>query len=250
MNSTISKSLWQAEMLRFTAFPATPAVDKGAKWWERLCNQEPPSRIAGDDRIIESGILIEDKCMLTIDQQPGRVDFLLLPFRTSEKAKLFQSIDSIDNATKLLSDVVSRWLVMAPTLVRLAYGGTFSQLSPSRVDGYKAISAYLPALAVDPEHSTELSYSINRPRDSKTGIAGLVINRISKWSVVKGVELPSESPGQPEKVLPSSAYASRVEIDVNTALEFPNPFERKELPLIAEELFTLGIELATLGDRP
>ena len=95
-------------------------------------------------------------------------------------------------------------------------------------------------------------YRINHPRDSSSGITDLRVNRLTKWSVAlrRGVGF-SVGPTGVSGVSPGQAFfACRLDLDINTAVDFQSQLSREQLPQIFQELVDLGNEIAGEGDIP
>ena len=149
---------------------------------------------------------------------------------------------------------MNRWLTLdsCPEIQRVAFGAVLLSPVDSKVSGYRQLAAYLPSVTIDPEHSTDLLYQINRPRESATGIPDLKINRLSKWSVAQistaGLVL------EPTRILyhdvPQAYLACRLELDINTAAERREPLPRETVSNVWQELLNLGMEIVIDGDQP
>ena len=135
-------------------------------------------------------------------------------------------------------------------MIRLAFGAVLLQPIKSHQDAYKQLGHYLPSITLDPEGSSDFLYQINRRRDSTTGVAGLKINRLSKWAMVNFMTMRFSS--SPELMLyhPSTATTSfvQLELDINTVPDFQGELEREQLPSVFSELVQLGCEIASQGD--
>ena len=111
------------------------------------------------------------------------------------------------------------------------------------------MSALLP-FQLDPEHSSDFAYQINRPRKSERGLQCLKINRLSKWSVIllQGFQI-SVGQGVP-KLLPVAVpqAACCLQLDINTDEDHQTEFPRENIVAIFEELVESAQEIATKGD--
>ena len=103
---------------------------------------------------------------------------------------------------------------------------------------------------MDLEHSSDFLYQINRARDSTTGIADLKINRLSKWSVaaIRTGGIILEPAGITYQQTPQAIFACRLELDVNTQPEGPDPLPRTQTTSVLTELIDLGREIIAEGD--
>jgi hypothetical protein len=245
---------WQAESLRLTLFPARTAQTAEQTWWNDLFGEPPEVRNSrlkiGEQR--EEGPFEEGKLILAV--QPGRVDWR---FTVAEKGvnvgevrKIGPFLGSLDKFSKLMLD----WFELGtcPATRRLAFGAVLVIPAKDRQEGYRQISAYLP-YDLDPEGSSDFLYQINRPRDSKTGIAGLRIHRLSKWSVATIYWMESELFFGLASALHfqgPQVFACRLELDINTVPDLKNELVQEQLPEVFRELLELGKEIAREGDVP
>ena len=214
---------------------------------------EPPEVRVSQPRMggqQEEGPFEEGKLVLTI--QPTRVDWLFAV--AEDKEPNVGEITAIGAFPELLDKFLTQmlhWfeLETCPSAQRLAFGAVLLQPVESRQEGYRQLSAYLPCVQLDPAGSSDFFYQINRPKNSSSGMAGLRINRLSKWSVAvtRGSVL---SFGQVSTLhtLGSEHFACRLELDINTAPGFSGELTQEELPVIFQELVDLGKEIAQEGD--
>lgn len=247
--------LWEVETLRLTAFPipATPLKDPG--WWTALMGEPVETKIIqqklGEQR--EEGPFLSGTLINLL--RPHRIDWLLSPTRDQiGEAMGFETIGSFLELTGPFVELMVRWLDsgMCPVLQRLAFGAILILPVDSRTTGYRKLSPYLPSVTLDPEGSSDFTYQINRPRDSSSGIAGLKVNRLSKWSVASTRLLgflvePELSPGVDRG---EEYFACRLELDINTAPGRQEPIPQNQLGRVFKELVELGREIVTEGDLP
>jgi hypothetical protein len=162
---------------------------------------------------------------------------------------------SFESALQSIRDIAIKWFPEAPSIQRLALGAVLLLPAANRQEGYEILGRLLPALEVDPENSTDLSYSINRPRLSKAVGPSLRINRLSRWSVVQLVGFRLQVPtnaGDISKPLTqdSELTAARLELDINTSADHRESFLPGLLVPILDELTEMAIEVAGKGDVP
>lgn len=242
---------WIAESLRLTVFSIPGTVLGESAWWNSLLNE--PSEINTtrpqyqDEGPFENG-------RLTLTVKANRVDWTYTP----DLRKLEEGLPSIGPFAEALdkfSGLMRRWLENSPPIKRLAFGAVLLQSAQDRITGYDAISKYLPAIKLDGRTSSDFVYQINRPRDSRIGIQGLKVNRVSKWSVMRmqrlQVEIQSgESQATPMVIPHEKNSACRLELDINTSPEFSGDIPKQYLVSLFEELVSLGREIASKGDIP
>lgn len=253
-SARLSLTAWQVETLRLTAFPSPAAQVTEPTWWTDLVGEPPETRILHPRKggWQEKGPFKGGKLVLRV--QPNRIDWLFTPVNDQEQeVESFPTIGSFPESLDVFLPLMVRWfdLETCPPVQRLAFGAVLLQPVEDRQAGYRQISPYLPSVQLDPEGSSDFSYRINRPRDSSSGIIGLRINRLSRWSVATwraaefsvGPALVGYFPGEEH-------YACRLELDINTVPDFQGELHREQLPQIFEELVDVGKEIATEGDIP
>lgn len=246
-------SAWQAETLRLTAFPAPSANISTPTWWTELLGGPAETKVL---RPSKGGELEEgpfEGGRLRLMTQLSRIDWALFPIPAkAEGAEGFLTVGAFLKILDPFLRLMLRWfeLQTCPSVQRLAFGAVLILPVENTVAGHRLLSAYLP-IKLDPEDASDFGYQINRRRDSKSGIPGLRINRLSKWSVlsIQTIEL---SLGQSAaRYYPGGEqFACRLELDINTIQEFQGEFSREQLPGVFQELVDLGCEIASLGDVP
>ncbi|HLF84261.1 MAG TPA: hypothetical protein VI837_08815 [Blastocatellia bacterium] len=178
---------------------------------------------------------------------PQRID-CVLSARENE-ALAFNLIARFSEALESFKTIAIRLLASSPNLIRLAFGAALLQPSDTRAIGYQQLAAFLPYVRLDPENSSDFLYRINRRRASKV-VEGAEINRLSTWSVAALVnaQIPLLPAGK--AVFTTECFASRVELDINTAQEWKADLPNDLLESLFQELTELAIEIAEQGDRP
>lgn len=244
-NKIIRSSDWMALQLRLTAFPSEPIELPRGGWWLELVGEEP------DVQTYKKVLQIEEigpygKGRLLLTANPVRIDWHLLP----AEIELTDEIPSIGSFSESMLDfmpLMNRWLSgHNRSFLRLAFGTELLFPVSNRRDGYEKLASLIP-VQIDLEKSRDLSYQINRRRDSRLNIEGLEINRLSKWSVIKSNvglqqgEIAFDLPGL-------ERYAVRLELDINTVLEAQNDLRQEVLIPLYTELVELGVEIAEKGD--
>lgn len=244
---------WLAESMRATNFPSPAAeVDPGA-WWHRLLDREPDTRVVrpGVGEWKEEGEFAGGKLTLNINAA-GVIQWTLSPTPLKEVPTEFPTVGRFVDACEAFCPLVRRWFEFAPRLDRIAFGTTALLPVANRVEGYRLLSQYLhDVVRIDAERSSDLLYQINRRRHSRSGVADLEINRLSKWSVAEMRILAQafSAPGVEARLLhPMSAC--RAELDINTAPEYRRGFASPVSAEIFEELVALAREILETGDRP
>ena len=245
---------WEVNTLRATTFVGPDFnVHPEISWWTQVVEndaEESRSRRSVGE-LQESGVF-EGK-RLVLDIKPGRVDWNLsaLPGPPDELPEMLPTIGPLNDVLTSFLRLTSKWLDVCPPASRIAFGAILIKPVPDRETGYSAISELLPTVEIDPENSFDFHYQINRPRTSLSGITGLRLNRLAKWSVAatfrlqvgagvggRGVVHDAEQP----------RFFCRLELDMNTDSEFSEGFSRDNMRPVFHELVDLGRQIAEGGD--
>ncbi len=250
--SYVSIDAWQAENLRLTVFLRPNDMIIEQSWWDDLFGDSPDatSALPKMKQKREEGRFDEGKLVLMV--QPERIDWLFTVDKQELNVEELPTIGPFPRSLERFSELMEKWLGLdtCPPIQRLAFGAILSLPVKDQEQGYRQISVYLP-FTLDPENSSDFMYQINRPRGSSSGIAGLRINRLSKWSVATTYWLKSKlSLG-----LASAAHSSRtqlhscrLELDVNTMPDFKGELTQEQLLPLYQELINLGKEIVENGD--
>jgi hypothetical protein len=254
---TGAEHVWQSEHLRLSGF-LTPSNNLNSDgWWESVTGSQPESRTARPSRgeVVEVGNFLDGT--LTLSIQPGRIDWTLTPAQAQLEDFDIQikSVGRFPDIAKLFSAAMDKWLRVCPDLVRLAYGTVLLSPVKDRDAGYALVSRYLPSIKID-SSSRDFMYQINRPRPLEKD--GLLINRLSKWSVAAHHRVRMAfSAGSPPEIgsatilsdPESVVYTCRLELDLSTPVQ-PVELPHDKLPSIFGALVALGSEIAYEGDIP
>jgi hypothetical protein len=240
---------WRAEQFRLSAFPALGAATRSADWWEAATGLQPEQNTANPRKgsAVISGPLGTAKLVLGLE--PDRIDWLLVP--DIEAMTLGNEVPHLGALTNVLggfSEIIERWLARddVPELARLAFGAVLNHPESDRRSGYQRLPDYVP-VEVNPD-STDFQYQINLPVASRTGVEGLEINRLSKWSVAVYTRFALRvNGGVAQRTVQAPLYAFRVELDINTSQMFEGALPRPRLIDLYRELASLGQDVAAAG---
>lgn len=245
--STTHNTDWKAQSLRLTAFLSPSAQVGEQDWWTVLTGELPDSTISQPKIGVkkQEGKFKSEKIegQLVLSVQISRIDWQLTPLNAPESG--FPTIGLFSDAVDLFSELMMRWLEIAPPIQRLALGAVLHQNTVNAQEGYENLSKYL-TFPLDKD-SSEFLYRINRPRKSQH-ISELLINRLSTWGVVllAGFVL---SPNEPMRYSSKPAeFALSLELDINTSADFLDELTSEKLPEILQELVNLSQEIAEKGD--
>jgi hypothetical protein len=243
---------WLVEQVRVTAFryPGV-AVDAKSQW--SVFSKDPPEEISekpGVQTTRLEGSFGSGRLVLSID--PVRIDWNLVPLSSPETlaADVFPTIGGGPDAIVAFLGAGAVWLSSedCPRLLRLAFGCVFIRTFEERVKAYEFLAGKLPAIDIDTKNSSDLLYQINRPKPS-TVVDGLKLNRLSKWGVLRARVVLQSGTSEPVKYPPiGERFATRLEIDLNTAAERDEDLPRKLQAALLDELVKEGNEIAGKGD--
>jgi hypothetical protein len=246
MASVVLKDIdaWEVDLLRLTIFTTAPLSAEMLSWWTSVTGVQPEatsSRATVGIHTVEGGY---KHARLVLNIGPGRIDWMLVPPAPSAENPT-PVIGGYADTARLFSELLKPWIRDTPTsLFRIAYGAVLRLPAADKASAYKVLGQLIPSLKVDPDNSSDLMYQINRARQSKV-IDGLRINRLSKWLAIHFgvIEAVSRVKGS------GSEHFCRVELDVNTDLEYKPDIRAKAIELV-DELHNLGAEILTCGDIP
>ena len=236
---------WQAEHLRLTLFHSPTNI--GAGVWREFTHEDPSEQttqakaaIIREQGPFRGGVLVTEI-------RPDRVDVV-----HSAAMDAASSLPIIGPCESLFSEFVQsgcEWLsTQKHDVRRVALGSALLLPGPDRETGYRRLAAYLP-FAPDPS-AFDFVYQINRRRDS-TSVPQLLLNRLSRWSVVKvQATAISFAPGTSTAyAIGDPTFACRMELDVNTAVEGGTPIPPNRMADLLHELATLSHEIIESGDQ-
>ena len=242
---------WQAQVLRLTAFLATP-LDPGivAEIWHLAAGAAPET----DDNRPREGIRRQagpfSDWQLEIVIAQGRVDWILSP-RARADAPPALYFASLERAMTPFRAEAKKWLAIgSPSILRLAVGAVLLMPMPDRKAAYKKLNELLSSVQVDPAHASELLYQINWRRLSGV-VPNLQLNRLTKWNalVVRVFSFPLS-----QAVLQSSPTTGEqfcaLECDHSTVADRTEAFTTKQADDLLQELCDLVEDNACKGEVP
>ena len=251
----LATAVWRPQLLRLTAFTTSTYGAEAVKWWDAVVAEPPESKT---EKIKESLVSVEGPCGLyrmVLNCTLNRVDWILAgELKPDDEISEMPSIGEVAPTLRLFGERLIPWLESAPPTVRLAFGSILVIPAANKVEGYKLLQDHVRALAIDAEKSSDLLYQINRPRPSAI-INGLIINRLSKWSVALMQRFAAGITGGEKPTFQSATFAPalsgcRLELDINTAADNAEPLAQNMIRPLYDELTTLALEIVNKGDIP
>ncbi len=244
----LSPTSWQAELVRFVAFTASPFVDES--WFRLFTGEEPSEESKARDRGLTraEGPFMNGR--LILDFLPDRFQFLYSP--TPSKAPA-SGLGPARAAWAAFVEGVETFFAQAtcPEVKRVGLGSICSYRVADRTGGYRVLSGLLPTVTFDPDTDEDLFFQISRPRQSAT--FGITINRLCKWTVpirsVVSVQIgPGGNPAAVVREGPES-HAAVVELDINTDRQREEPIPAEHLVPLLKEFVGIAGNILTEGDR-
>jgi hypothetical protein len=244
---------WQAEHARLTVFPMPDATTRSAEWWQAVTGGQPDETKMNPKKgtTLIQGALDPGKLILKLE--PDRIDWMVAPSeRDMDELAATREFPTLGPAMEIVdafSAIAEKWLARddLPAIARMAFGAVLTHPEVDRQAGYLRLPDYVP-VQVSPESSDFLYQTNLPPVPSATGIEGLRLNRLNKWSVVTWRPIALRFTGTAVQAQPvPGAFALRVELDINTAPDFAGPIPHARLVDIYRELVAAGRAIASNG---
>jgi hypothetical protein len=233
-----------AQLLRITLFPSStlPGTDD---LWHRLTGRDPEIDESRRTEALHRQAGPHGEGELEVRVQPIRID-LLMKALTSDVASPKLHLGSFDAEAEAFLRLARPWLGdIRGDIVRAAFGGMVLYRATDRAEAYGLLDRYVPSVKVDAEHTKEVQYRVNRPRESKQGIT---LNRITTWTPM-AVKVDLSTLGS-KAVRISEEHFLRLEFDHNTPAERTEPLEQEAIVPIFDELLEMATENALQGECP
>ena len=245
---------WRAESLRATAFyAANEPVSDAAQVWEVVTGGTPDrvsSRPREGTQTAEGSI---QGNVLVISSQVGRIDLNVRPMPPAPNVRMdgFVTLGLLTETLPSFLETAKAWLRASPPSIRLAFGSVLLRETESISTGNEEINRLLPSVQIDAKDSSDFFYQINRRRRSLS-TNGVLVNRLSKWSVMQGgsVDLVAGVGLGLQVSSGQEFYGCRLELDVNTIGPQNHPIPKAKIIDLFGELTRLGKEIADKGDIP
>jgi hypothetical protein len=243
-------STWNANSLRFTAFPeANFQID--TNWWENVVGESPETEIsqAKTGTLQYEGNFEGGKLVLGIQKNPAlpRIDWVYAP---SDFDETLPSLGDFGRAVNIFEQYISKWLISSNlSFKRIAFGLTLHQPISDKKQGYELLaSRYLGISPHFGENTSDFLYQINRIRQSQQ-VEGLPINRLMKWSVGRYQPMITIiSPTQTTQQSLPESFMVLLELDINSSPEYMSSFKDLEASNLLKEFVSLAYEIAEKGE--
>jgi hypothetical protein len=243
---------WQLLNARLTIFLAPDALVPPTLWRD-LIGEEPENSVVqrATATRTERGPFADGNLSLQI--QPMRIDWVHEPVGVGAVGGLPPVLGVFPTAADALLQLGRRWVTngwFPPSTPRVALGFILISPAPDRESGYRELGQFIDGVPNTPD-ATDFQYQVNRPRASRTGIDGLQVNRLSKWSVgAYGVFVISSaavaaSPSTTTQLL----HHLRLELDINTSADFQRPIPRESVESVIDDLLSGASEICEHGNH-
>jgi hypothetical protein len=187
---------------------------------------------------------------LKLQVQPMRVDWRHEPTGIGSAPGLFPVLGPFPQAADSLLELGRRWAAnnSFPDTPRVALGLVLVSLTTDRASGYRELADFVDGVPTNPDAS-DFMYQVNIPRDSHVDVAGLRVNRLSKWSVgLYRLLALTPAAASPDQIGPSLVHL-HLELDINTAPGLQELLSRDKVPVIIDDLFDGAKEICDRGTR-
>lgn len=240
---------WQVESLRITVFPEYYSKISPIKLWDEFIDEEPDKVQIERDKFDARHKEFEDR-IVALAKQERRINWHYLP--KQDESASHPELPEWGNLQAEVDNLLywsTRWLAFPYIMPvnRLAFGAALMIPTIDPASAYSQLQQLLPDMAL--ENASDFSYQINRRRSSET-IEDVQLNRLSRWNVA--ILEPNQSNLDPAADLEGNtierAFATRLELDINTVPQGSSALPTESLTSIFEELVQMGLEIASEGD--
>jgi hypothetical protein len=238
---------WSVRVLRLTAFLRSPIEAISPDTWAHATGQTPTidqsqprqlSRMQGGP--IGPGFLI-----FQLHGLARRLDWIMGPPPEDPGGGVPPAeFGPVETALVAFNEVVRAWLAATDIASnRFAVGIIGVIPKPDRIAAYKALQDFLPSVKMDPEHSRDFQYRINRPKLSRVLGPEVELNRMTTWNALR---IQVSGPAGPFSGL-GGEFVS-VECDHSTPAEREDPLENAKFVDIYDELVDMALQNLERGE--
>ena len=234
---------WLIDQLRCTFFIESLPNTNDFLSWEQLIGS-PPDTSSYSPKLSKGEEFGQFEIgHLRLSYVPNRIDWLYIPFISSEEQLLdFPTLGSSNESLSVFIPLMEKWLESCQPINRMALGITIHRPSADHNEAYEFLNKLLQYVEVD-GNTSDFKYQVNRKRKSQSGIEDLYINRLSSWQAIKlMIKIQKEDAG--------IRYACQTTLDVNTHQDYEDVLPQDKLKALLNELVEMSIEIAEKGDLP
>jgi hypothetical protein len=240
---------WTAETLRLSVFFPEMAELKLADWKKVTGKEEPETLQSAAGRRSMIGPFLGG--VIQMNALGPRIDCIILPKAPTETMEegYIPNIGTFKQICKDFVEATAPWLAgIARPINRVAFGGVALSKREDLRDAHETLLGLLQSVNGDPDKMKELNFRVNWPKNSRN-VNGLVLNRITNWSVLQ-IRLQLVVQAGQQTIVNDGALSIviRMEFDHNTDGDRTDTFEPKVLVPIYDELAALALENAEKGE--
>jgi len=245
---------WYAEKCRATVFTKDRVdSDSLVEVWKSFCEQEPEDihKIPRVAATIMTGAFSKiEGALLELVNEPPKLEWRLASVPNPKFDEVgVPCIDTLARVLEAFVPNVRAWLASdkCPALTRLAFGAILNKPSTSYLSALTQLQTYLRSVQIDTDNMQDLMFRVNRPRQSKSGVSGVTINRLSIWSINRLLSTEIDLGAPTKEVASTNVYCANLVLDINNAPR-QEPLSREAVLRLFDELLALGKEIAAKGD--
>ncbi|MGA2600060.1 MAG: hypothetical protein ABSH09_24085 [Bryobacteraceae bacterium] len=235
---------WTLESARLTVF-LEPNFTRFPTLWDDVVGEEPETSIFQKPTAMRVAYGPFAGGRLQLQAQPVRLDWIFDAPEPGDETGKRNTLGAFpDGATPLL-ELVYRWAKSNsfPETRRIALGFTLITPALDRLSGYRELRNFIDGVPAN-EEASDFLYQVNIPRKSTTGIEGLTINRLSKWSVML-VRLMALSSFGAVLEGPENSVV-HLDLDINTPQNF-GMIPKERIREVIDDLLSGALEISNSG---
>jgi len=240
--------IWKATLLRFTLFPGESKQIVSQDWWQQAVGPSPDEVVTkpkSNEQLV-AGVFGDGR--LVLQASPARIDWIYSALPLMADAEGIPQLGPVESTFSQFTEPIERWLALdsCPTAGRVAFGAILDSEVDTKEDGYTLLNQLLPSVEIDSE-AEDFQFQINRPRIVSVLDQEIRVNRLSRWSVIKLVEVQLGSQLIQLPMIPTEGYV-HLELDINTDQKFGGVFSRDLRVAMFRSLRDMAVEIASQGD--
>lgn len=243
---------WSTRALRLTAFLRSPVEAIDPNTWASATGETPEIDQSQPRQQVRTQAGPFGSGFLTFQVQGllQRLDWLMVPAPASDPTEIAVEFGPVGEALDVFNKLVHVWLAGTEIKAnRLAAGIVAVIPSPDHVSAYRALQEFLPCVKIDAEHSRDLSYTINRPKPSRSLGPETELNRLTHWSVLRIQAFVSTAPTSTGIQLRGAGglYVS-VDCDNSTPAEREDLLDKAKFVDTYDELMEMALQNLEHGE--
>jgi hypothetical protein len=252
--NSVSEPGWRAEALRVSAFYPGGKGPDTSRWWEQVAGKPIETRVPHPlgNAVQDQGEVPEGVLTLTSLNSATRVDWRLGPKPMElPKGPSDLHLGALADALTGFLGRLQPWFEKTPPVKRLALGAVIFQVVKDASEGLRRLPMHVPGFNVDLQGAKDVIIQINRPRNNSTGIEGLTINRVLKWSIDEiTLAAPQIGDGGFKPVaIGQGEWFLRTEFDLNTHGAYTGQIGTDKVLTLVTEMRRIALAAVEQGDK-